>query len=140
MVGEVISYQIAFHYKNIESFIKNKMTHLFLKFTWQTTELSGTVNKQNFRYWPSENPCKLHERSLHSPKVAIEGVIAGISQDILGRVAEKTYLKGSICALLDKTATWTILLSKHCEKKNRYYMYFWAIKTFSMYLEPFSYN
>ena len=93
--------------------------------------LSGTVNKQNVRYWPSENPCKQHQRPLHSPKVSIEGVIAGISQDILGRVAEN-FLKGSICALLAKAATWTLSFSKHRKKtvlcvllsnKNRFYVF-----------------
>ena len=31
--------------------------------------LNGTVNKQNFRYWASENPHELHRRPLRSPKV-----------------------------------------------------------------------
>ena len=33
--------------------------------------LNGTVNKQNFRYWASENPHELHQRPLHSPKVTV---------------------------------------------------------------------
>ena len=33
--------------------------------------LNGTVNKQNFRYWASENPRELYQRPLHSPKVAV---------------------------------------------------------------------
>ena len=33
--------------------------------------LSGTVNKQNFRYWSQNNPRELHQRPLHSPKVTI---------------------------------------------------------------------
>ena len=33
--------------------------------------LNGTVNKQNFRYWASENPRELHQRPLHSPKVIV---------------------------------------------------------------------
>ena len=33
--------------------------------------LNGTVNKQNFRYWASENPRELHQRPLHSPKVTL---------------------------------------------------------------------
>ena len=33
--------------------------------------LNGTVNKQNFRYWASENPRELHQRPLHSPKVTV---------------------------------------------------------------------
>jgi len=39
--------------------------------------LSGTVNKQNFRYWAANNPQQLHERPLHSPKVT---VWCGVSQ------------------------------------------------------------
>jgi hypothetical protein len=30
--------------------------------------LSGTVNKQNFRYWAAENPRELHALPLHSQK------------------------------------------------------------------------
>ena len=33
--------------------------------------INGTVNKQNFQYWASENPRELHQRSLHSPKVTV---------------------------------------------------------------------
>ena len=33
--------------------------------------LSGTVNKQNFRYWSQNNPRELHQRPLHSPKVTV---------------------------------------------------------------------
>ena len=33
--------------------------------------LSGTVNKQYFRYWATNNPRQLHERPLHSPKVTV---------------------------------------------------------------------
>ena len=33
--------------------------------------LNGTVNKQNFRYWASENPRELYQRPLHSPKVIV---------------------------------------------------------------------
>ena len=33
--------------------------------------LNNTVNKQNFRYWASENPRELHQRPLHSPKVTV---------------------------------------------------------------------
>jgi len=32
---------------------------------------SGTVNKQNFRYWAENNPQRLHERLLYSPKVTV---------------------------------------------------------------------
>ena len=31
--------------------------------------LNGTVNKQNFRYWASENSRELHQRPLYTPKV-----------------------------------------------------------------------
>ena len=33
--------------------------------------VNGTVNKQNFRYWASENPRELHQPPLHSPKVTV---------------------------------------------------------------------
>ena len=33
--------------------------------------LNGAVNKQNFRYWASENPRELHQRPLYSPKVTV---------------------------------------------------------------------
>jgi len=33
--------------------------------------INGYVNKQNCRYWASENPRDLHERPLHSPKVTV---------------------------------------------------------------------
>ena len=33
--------------------------------------LNGTVNKQNFQYWASENPRELHQRPLHNPKVTV---------------------------------------------------------------------
>jgi hypothetical protein len=33
--------------------------------------LSGTVNKQNFRYWTQNNPLCLRKRPLHSPKVTV---------------------------------------------------------------------
>ena len=33
--------------------------------------LNGTVNKQNCRYWASENPRALHQRTLHSPNVTV---------------------------------------------------------------------
>lgn len=33
--------------------------------------LNGIVNKQNYRYWASENPRGLQQRPLHSPKVTV---------------------------------------------------------------------
>ena len=33
--------------------------------------LSGTVNKQNFRYWSQNNPREVHQRPFHSPKVTV---------------------------------------------------------------------
>ena len=33
--------------------------------------LNGTVNKQNFQYWASENSRELPQRLLHSPKVTV---------------------------------------------------------------------
>jgi hypothetical protein len=33
--------------------------------------LSGTVNKQNFRYWATENPRELHQQPLHCERVTV---------------------------------------------------------------------
>ncbi len=33
--------------------------------------LSGVVNKQNMRFWATENPHIVHEKPLHSPKVTV---------------------------------------------------------------------
>ena len=33
--------------------------------------LSGSVNKQNCRFWGTENPRKLHQKALHSPKLTV---------------------------------------------------------------------
>ena len=33
--------------------------------------LNGMVNKQNFRYWATENPREIYKRPLHSPKVTV---------------------------------------------------------------------
>jgi hypothetical protein len=41
-------------------------------------QLSGTVNKQNFRYWAAENPRELHEWPLHSPKVTVWCALSSI--------------------------------------------------------------
>ena len=40
--------------------------------------LSGCVNKQNCRYWASENPRELHQRPLHSPKVTVWCAVSAI--------------------------------------------------------------
>lgn len=44
--------------------------HLFMSDEAHFT-LHGLVNKQNFRYWATENPCEIYERPLHSPKVTV---------------------------------------------------------------------
>ena len=31
----------------------------------------GTVNNQNFRYWPHANPHELHQRPIYDPKVTV---------------------------------------------------------------------
>ncbi|XP_048484480.1 uncharacterized protein LOC125490157 [Plutella xylostella] len=44
--------------------------------------LNGHVNKQNCRYWSTENPKAKHERPLHSPKVTVWAAIS--SKGIIG--------------------------------------------------------
>lgn len=44
--------------------------------------INGHVNKQNCRYWASENPLELHQKPLHSPKVIVWAAIS--SQGIIG--------------------------------------------------------
>jgi hypothetical protein len=44
--------------------------------------LSGEVNKQNFRYWGSENPRNMHEKSLHTQRVTVRCAIANF--DVIG--------------------------------------------------------
>jgi len=39
-------------------------------------QLNCVVNKQNYQYWALENPCNLHERPLHSPKVTVWSAIS----------------------------------------------------------------
>ncbi|GBL77013.1 hypothetical protein AVEN_12667-1 [Araneus ventricosus] len=38
--------------------------------------LPGFVNKQNFRYWAPNNPIQIHERPLHSERVAVWCAVA----------------------------------------------------------------
>jgi transposase len=33
--------------------------------------LNGEVNKQNFRYWSTDNPCNIHEKPLHTERVTV---------------------------------------------------------------------
>jgi hypothetical protein len=59
----------------VEAFLKNADL-------WSSDEahfhLSGTVNKQNFRYWAAENPREVHARPLHSPKVTVWCTLSSI--------------------------------------------------------------
>ena len=38
--------------------------------------LSGSVNRQNFRYWSESNPRELHEKPLHSERVIVWCAVA----------------------------------------------------------------
>uniref|UniRef100_UPI00358E2D47 uncharacterized protein n=1 Tax=Myxine glutinosa TaxID=7769 RepID=UPI00358E2D47 len=40
--------------------------------------LSGSVNKQNYRYWSEDNPRILHERPLHSDRVTVWCAVADV--------------------------------------------------------------
>jgi len=40
--------------------------------------LSGYVNKQNYRYWPRENPQEIHQRPLHSERLTVWCGIASV--------------------------------------------------------------
>lgn len=44
--------------------------------------LNGHVNKQNCRYWATENPKSKHQKPLHSPKVTVWAAIS--AQGIIG--------------------------------------------------------
>jgi len=44
--------------------------------------LSGTVNKQNFRYWAENDPRDLHQRPLHSPRVTVWCAVSHL--DVVG--------------------------------------------------------
>lgn len=44
--------------------------------------LCGYTNKQNYRYWNSENPQELHQKPLHSPRVTVWCAIS--SMGIIG--------------------------------------------------------
>ncbi|QQP32967.1 Uncharacterized protein FKW44_024168, partial [Caligus rogercresseyi] len=46
------------------------------------TQRSGSVNRQNMRYWSDTNPQKLHQKPLHSPKVTVWRAIS--SNGIIG--------------------------------------------------------
>jgi transposase len=39
-------------------------------------QISGAINKQNFRYWAERNPRELQERPLHSPRVTVWCAVA----------------------------------------------------------------
>jgi hypothetical protein len=48
----------------------NENPHLLNKLL-MSGDLPGFVNKQNFRYWSSENPQRFHEKPLYSAKVTV---------------------------------------------------------------------
>jgi hypothetical protein len=38
--------------------------------------LDGVVNKQNVRFWASENPCVIHEKMHHAPRITVWIIIS----------------------------------------------------------------
>lgn len=55
-----------------ENFIENLPEDAHIFFSDEAHfHISGCVNKQNMRYWSSENPREIHERPLHSDKVTV---------------------------------------------------------------------
>lgn len=73
---------------------------------WSSDEahfhISGTVNKQNFRYWAAENPLKIHQRPLHSPKVTVWCALSSV-----GIVGPYFFEEGGV--------TVTVTSNRYCE-------------------------
>ena len=67
------------------------------------SHLSGTVQKQNVLYWAENNPCDLHQRPLHAPRVA---VCCAVSR--LGVVGTYFFEEGG--------ETVTVTSNRYCEK------------------------
>ncbi|KAF0711882.1 DUF4817 domain-containing protein [Aphis craccivora] len=73
---------------------------------WSSDEahfhISGTVNKQNFCYWAAENPLKIHQRPLHSPKVTVWCALSSV-----GIVGPYFFEEGGV--------TVTVTSNRYCE-------------------------
>lgn len=71
--GEQRAFVIETHFKNGESVTATLRASGEAHF-----HLAGCVNKQNCRYWESENLRELHQKSLHSPKVTVWCALSSI--------------------------------------------------------------
>ncbi|KAL4131865.1 hypothetical protein QTP88_009108 [Uroleucon formosanum] len=73
---------------------------------WSSDEahfhISGTVKKQNFRYWAAENPLKIHQRPLHSPKITVWCALSSV-----GIVGPYFFEEGGV--------TVTVTSNRYCE-------------------------
>lgn len=83
------------------------------------------VKAEVYKVWP---------RTLEALKEAIEDVIVGIPQNMLRRVAENFFERLNMCIARQGRHLDDMIFKTSWKK--RYYMYFWAMKTFFMYLEP----
>lgn len=57
--------------EKILRFIRSKPNAVIMTSDEAHFHLSGTVNKQNFRYWAEHNPRELHQKPLHSKRVTV---------------------------------------------------------------------
>ena len=83
--------------------------------------LNGEVNKQNCRYWSPENPRRINERPLHSPKVTVWcavgtfGIIGPYFFEENGAVVTVTFDRYIVC-LIFLFLIWNVgeLIVKRC--------------------------
>ncbi|CAK9810866.1 Mariner Mos1 transposase [Anthophora plagiata] len=86
---------------------------------WSSDEahfhLSGTVNKQNFRYWAAENPRELHALPLHSPKVTVWCAMSSI-----GIIGPYFFEEGGVTVTVNSNRYCNMLENFLCPKNEEY--------------------